>query len=127
MAKRESDKMAKDELLDKERRSLKDVAGWYKNTNWGFYTRLVWYSYLSIKPYFKGGKCLEMGPADGEMTQFLASDFKSLHVVDAADKYVKSAEKLAPNIKGFTSLFEEFEPKERYDTIILAHVLEHVA
>ena len=118
--------MAKDELLESERETLTKVSDWYRNTKWGFYTKIVWYSYVSIKPYFHGQKCLEMGPADGEMTKFLMHDFKELVVVDAADKYVKVAEKLSDNIKGYTSLFEEFEPKEKFDTIIMSHVLEHV-
>lgn len=120
--------MAKDELLDKERELLKGVAGWYKNTNWGFYTKIVWYSYVSIKPFFSSARsrCLEMGPADGEMTQFLSKDFKELEVVDAAEKYVKAAEKLSSNIKGYTSLFEDFQPNHKYGTIVMSHVLEHV-
>lgn len=119
--------MAKDELLNREREILNDVSSWYKNTNWGFYTKIVWYSYVSIKPYFTGTTCLEMGPADGEMTRFLKEDFEHLHVVDASEKYVKAAEKMGKNITGHTGLFEEFEPTQKYDTIIMSHVLEHVA
>ena len=126
MAKREPRTMAEDELLEKERQTLAQVSGWYKNTEWGFYTKIVWYSYVSIKPFFHGKKCLEMGPADGEMTKFLLHDFDKLVVVDAAEEYVKAAEKLSENINGYTSLFEEFEPKEKFDTIIMSHVLEHV-
>lgn len=117
--------MAKNELL-KEQDTLDKVAGWYKNTSWGFYTKIVWYSYVSIKPFFIGDSCLEMGPADGEMTKFIANDFKQLDVVDASKKYVKAAEKLSKNITGYTALFEEFEPAQKYDTIIMSHVLEHV-
>ncbi len=118
--------MAKNELLKKERDNLTNVSGWYKNTDWGFYTKIVWYSYVTIKPYFHGDTCLEMGPADGEMTKFIKDDFKKLVVVDAAEKYVKAAEKLAKNIEGHTALFEEFKPLEKYDTIVMSHVLEHV-
>jgi 2-polyprenyl-3-methyl-5-hydroxy-6-metoxy-1,4-benzoquinol methylase len=118
--------VAKDELLDKERELLTDVSSWYKNTNWGFYTKIVWYSYVSIKPFFHGVHCLEMGPADGEMTRFLKDDFEKLTVVDASEAYVEAAKKLGKNVDGYTNLFEEFAPKERYDTIIMSHVLEHV-
>lgn len=126
MVKGECKPMAKNELLDNERQSLNKVSDWYKNTEWGFYTKIVWYSYVSIKPFFHGKDCLEMGPADGEMTKFLMNDFERLDVVDAAEKYVKAAEKFSKNITGFTSLFEEFEPNKKYDTIIMSHVLEHV-
>lgn len=119
--------MAKNELLDSEKKRLENVSGWYKNTKWGFYTKIVWYSYVSIKPFFVGEDCLEMGPADGEMTRFISRDFRSLDVVDASSKYVKAAEKLSQNIAGHTALFEEFRPQKNYDTIIMAHVLEHVS
>lgn len=118
--------MAKDELLEQERSLLTSVSGWYKNTKWGFYTKIVWYSYISIKPFFAGETCLEMGPADGEMTRFLQVDFNKLDVVDASEKYVEAAKKLGKNIEGYTSLFEEFKPERKYDTIIMSHVLEHV-
>src|SRR5687768_12742774 len=112
MAKQASRALAKDELLEKERELLTGVAGWYKNTEWGFYTKIVWYSYVTIKPFFHGDHCLEMGPADGEMTKFILKDFKRLSVVDASDEYVKAAEKLGSNITGHTALFEEFQPTE---------------
>jgi 2-polyprenyl-3-methyl-5-hydroxy-6-metoxy-1,4-benzoquinol methylase len=128
MAGTKSNSLAKNELLsaEKEREILTNVSSWYKNTNWGFYTKIVWYSYVSIKPFFKGEHCLEMGPADGEMTRFIKDDFKKLTVVDASDEYVQAAKKLGKNISGHTALFEEFEPKEKYDTIVMSHVLEHV-
>ncbi len=126
MAQRTPKPMAKNELLAKERALLTDVSSWYKNTNWGFYTKIVWYSYISIKPLFHGEHCLEMGPADGEMTRFLKDDFKKLTVVDASEQYVEAAKKLGKNIDGYTDLFEEFKPTDMYDTIVMSHVLEHV-
>jgi 2-polyprenyl-3-methyl-5-hydroxy-6-metoxy-1,4-benzoquinol methylase len=126
MAGTKSRPVAKDELLDKERELLTNVSSWYKNTSWGFYTKIVWYSYVSIKPFFHGEHCLEMGPADGEMTRFLKDDFKKLTVVDASPEYVAAAKKLGKNVDGHTALFEEFEPTEKFDTIIMSHVLEHV-
>lgn len=109
-----------------EQAFLTDVSGWYKNTDWGFYTKIVWYSYISIKPYFAGTTCLEMGPADGEMTRFIMADFAHLSVVDGSPTFAAAAEALGDNVTGHASLFEEFEPTDRYDTIVMSHVLEHV-
>lgn len=126
MAERAPGSMADDELLAGERALLDGVSGWYKNTDWGFYTKIVWYSYVSVRPYFHGDHCLEMGPADGEMTRFLAADFARLSVVDASAQYAAAAEAVAGNVTGHVALFEEFAPVERYDTIVMSHVLEHV-
>jgi 2-polyprenyl-3-methyl-5-hydroxy-6-metoxy-1,4-benzoquinol methylase len=126
MAGAKSRPMAQNELLDKERELLTGVSDWYTNTQWGFYTKIVWYSYVTIRPLFYGDHCLEMGPADGEMTRFLKNDFKKLTIVDASEKYVRAGEKLGDNITGHTSMFEEFEPTEKFTTIVMSHVLEHV-
>lgn len=127
MAEQPPGTLAGDELLAHERAFLTNVSTWYKNTNWGFYTKIVWYSYVSIKPFLVGSSGLEMGPADGEMTRFLKDDFASLSVVDASAEFVRSAEGFGSNITGHVALFEEFEPPESYDTIVMSHVLEHVA
>lgn len=127
MAKKPPRPLADDELLRaRERSFLNSVAGWYRNSDWGFYSRIVWYSYISIKPFFVGPIGLEMGPADGGMTRLLKDDFEHLTIVDASTDYIRAAEEIGTNVTGHVSLFEEFDPPERYDTIIMSHVLEHV-
>jgi 2-polyprenyl-3-methyl-5-hydroxy-6-metoxy-1,4-benzoquinol methylase len=127
MGDRQPDALADDELLSRERALLTDISGWYSNTDWGFYTRIVWYTYVAIKPYLHGAaRVLEMGCADGEMTRFLKDDVAELHVVDAAEPYVAAAVALGDNVVGHVALFEEFDPRDRFDVIVMAHVLEHV-
>lgn len=126
MAEQSPRPLAGDELLADERQFLINVSSWYKNTDWGFDTKLVWYAYVAIKPYLAGSTCLELGPADGEMTRFLKDDFDRLSVVDASPNFVRSAESLGANVTGHVSLFEEFDPPEQYDTVVMADVLEHV-
>ena len=119
--------MAADDVLSDEHARLDAVAAWYTSRDWGFYTRLIHYTYRSIKPFLGGPAGLEMGSADGEMTRFLRDDFEELHVVDASREYVEAAAALGDNVTGAVSLFEEFEPLRRFDTVVASHVLEHVA
>jgi 2-polyprenyl-3-methyl-5-hydroxy-6-metoxy-1,4-benzoquinol methylase len=116
--------MDADNVRVEERELLQRVSNAYDNR--GFDSTLAWYSYQSLKPYFVGASCLELGPADGEMTYFLKDDFDRLAVVDALPEFVDGATRLGPNVTGYVSLFEEFEPPESFDTVILADVLEHV-
>lgn len=75
----------------------------------------------------KGPSVLELGSADGLMTEILANNFKSVHVVEASPRYVKIIKnKRLKNVKVFKSLIENFKPVSKYDDIILARVLEHV-
>jgi trans-aconitate methyltransferase len=110
-----------------ERQRLVEIASWYTNRDWGFYTKLVHMGFRSLEPHFADGSCLEVGPADGEMTRFLAERFDDLTVVDAAERYVLAATAIRPGIEGHVSLIEDWRPSRRYDNIVFAHVLEHVA
>ncbi len=69
---------------------------------------------------------LELGPAEGVMTDILSPYFEDYTVVDGADFFVEAIINRHPNIKGYVSLFEDFTTEKRYDNIILGHVLEHV-
>lgn len=72
------------------------------------------------------GSVLELGPAEGVMTDILYSYFSDYTVVDGADFFVESIVNKYPQIKGYVSLFEDYEPFRLYDNIVLGHVLEHV-
>lgn len=96
------------------------------NDNWGsgVYSNIVEFTHDAIAPYFLGPSGLEVGCANGMMTKFLSTSFWELHVVDAVEAYVQEAMLYAHG--GTVSLFEEFEPEEEWDTIVMAHFLEHV-
>ena len=111
--------------LKNESTRVASLSDWYTKEQLDFDKRLIRFRYETIKPKFVGTRALELGPADGQMTQFLVDYFKDLTVVDA------SADLLAqiPGRPGLTkvhSLFEEFSPANGFDTIILEHILEHV-
>jgi len=110
-----------------ERQRLEEISSWYSNRDWGFYTKLVHMGYRTLAPYLRAGNCLEIGCADGEMTRFLAERFSDLTVVDAAPSYVQAVKALIPDVEAHMSLIEDWEAPRRYDNIVFAHVLEHVA
>lgn len=79
-----------------------------------------------FRKYMKKGSVLELGPAEGVMTDRLYPYFEDYTIVDGVDSFVKSIKDRYPAIKGYHCLFEEFIPEQQYDNIILGHVLEHV-
>ncbi len=71
-------------------------------------------------------KLLELGCADGIMTQYLIKDF-DVTAVDGWQKGVnKIRKRFGKKVKTHTCLFEEFKTKKIYSDIVISHVLEHI-
>ncbi|TFW06309.1 class I SAM-dependent methyltransferase [Oxalobacteraceae bacterium OM1] len=87
---------------------------------------MVRYSFTVASRYLKGNSILEMGPAEGVMTELLAKIGMDLTVVEGSGSFCESLRSRFPKAKVFHSLFEDFQSEERFDNILLGHVLEHV-
>jgi 2-polyprenyl-3-methyl-5-hydroxy-6-metoxy-1,4-benzoquinol methylase len=74
----------------------------------------------------RGGSCLELGPAEGVMTQTLGRLFTSLTLVDGSEQFCAELRRRYPNARVVHSLFEDFDPGHQFNAIVLGHVLEHV-
>ena len=77
-------------------------------------------------PYFQGPRLLELGPAEGIMTALLVETDKHITVVEGSVLFCQNLRRCFPQIDVVHALFEEFEPSDLFDTIVLGHVLEHV-
>lgn len=108
-----------------EHQRVESLSDWYLKEQLDFDKRLIRYRYETIKGKFAGKRGLELGPAEGEMTQFLVQDFEELTIVEGSSELLSQIPDKANLIK-VHSLFEEFEPEKPFDSIILEHVLEHV-
>lgn len=102
-----------------------DYKGFYNTEKLGFDIKLVEQGFKTYKPYFTGKTALELGPATGYMTKFLVHEFEKLTVVEGSKSLIEQIPD-EPNLIKIHSLFEEFEPTVKFDTIILNHVLEHI-
>lgn len=104
---------------------VSQLSDWYLKEQLDFDKRLIRYRYKTLKPYLKGPKGLELGPAEGEMTQFLVNDFEELTLVEGSEALLAKIPDFRNVIK-VHSLFEDFSPSIKFNTIILEHILEHV-
>ncbi|MBK9162184.1 MAG: class I SAM-dependent methyltransferase [Nitrosomonadales bacterium] len=84
------------------------------------------YSFKIAERYLVGDSLLEMGPAEGVMTELLATTGKKMTVVEGSGLFCEDLRKRFPQADVVHALFEEFQPSEHFDNIILGHVLEHV-
>ena len=76
--------------------------------------------------HIRGDSILELGPAEGLMTEFLDKLTSSLTIVDGSKVFCDALQERFPHCNVINSLFESYVPEMRFDNIILGHVLEHV-
>lgn len=109
-----------------EEQRLEDIAGdsWYAK---GVNGASVAYSGEIFSRHFRGGACLELGPAEGVMTERLDREFSSLTLVDGSEIFCADLRARYPEAEVVHSLFEDYAPSRRFDAVVLGHVLEHVA
>jgi len=84
------------------------------------------YSFRIFARHLRGNSILEMGPAEGVMTELLVATGKTLTVVEGSLAFCESIARRMPAVRVVHGLFETFSPAERFDNIVLGHVLEHV-
>lgn len=73
------------------------------------------------------GSILELGPAEGVMTDILYPKFSNDYtIVDGSERFINDLKVRYPDIQAVCELFENFKPERKFDNIILGHVLEHV-
>lgn len=87
---------------------------------------MVFYSYRVLKRWIRGPLVLELGPAEGHMTDLLVADGFDLVVVEGSRRFCDLISSRHPSVSVFNSIFEEFVSDLKFDTILLGHVLEHV-
>jgi len=85
------------------------------------------YEYLA--QYFVGSSCLELGSAEGSGTPYLMDHFDEVTIVDgsldAVDAVVRKLN--SPKLTAIHAFFEDLDLGDaRFDTVVLAHILEHV-
>lgn len=86
------------------------------------------YMIRSFKPYFKEGNALELGSFKGDFTSRILPYFEDITCVEVSDEAIKIAQNKIGNtqVKFINSLFETAQLPNKYDNIILTHVLEHI-
>ncbi|MEK7125707.1 MAG: class I SAM-dependent methyltransferase [Patescibacteria group bacterium] len=119
--------MLKNKILATEKKRLSKIGSRF-SMRAGFNGRLEKYRILAIKDNLKNGEILDVGCADGVMAQALAPHFKHITAIDGSAELIAKARKLKlKNVDFICTLFEEFKPKEKFDSVILSDILEHVS
>lgn len=86
------------------------------------------YSFRILNRHLVGKTLLELGPAEGVMSEWLAKTDKAMTLVEGSELFCNDLKKRFPQAEIVHCLFEDFEPSpdKKFDNIVLGHVLEHV-
>jgi 2-polyprenyl-3-methyl-5-hydroxy-6-metoxy-1,4-benzoquinol methylase len=86
----------------------------------------VEYCFRVFSRFISGSSILELGPAEGVMTERLVSLGLDMTVVEGAESFCIDLRSRYPSATVVNSLFEDFQTAEKFDNVVLGHVLEHV-
>ncbi len=106
-----------DTNLDQYRANYTDFNDW-----------LIARRYELLRKHFFGASCLELGPATGQGTAFLLDHFPEVVAVDGSQVVVDdlTARFGDRGLSVVRSYFEDLDLGRTFDTVVLAHILEHV-
>ena len=114
-------------LSNEEEKARQERCPWHRT---GYYT-----DYNAILGYYKVHSCLEncrgsslldIGCGDGFMTELLARRFSRVVGVDASGQHLAEARRRLPEVEFVESLIEELDTDERFDTVLMLDLLEHL-
>lgn len=81
----------------------------------------------SFEPFFKSGNFLELGSFQGNFTKRFLPFFNDVTCVEASSDAIDIAKpKVGNSVKFIHGMFEEVTLPNKYDNIVLTHVLEHI-
>ncbi|MGD9494011.1 MAG: class I SAM-dependent methyltransferase [Bacteroidales bacterium] len=85
------------------------------------------YMLKSIIPFIKTGNLLELGSYKGAFTKLCISHFNSITCIEASsDALYEAKALLGDSVNLINSRFENIQLSEKYNNVIMAHVLEHL-
>jgi len=108
-------------------KELQETFTWARSETYSDYNNVLGYYQAQVcLEYARGTKLLDMPCGDGTLTALLAPTFESVVGVDASSRHLALARQSVPKAVLHEALIEEFETSQRFDTITMLNILEHV-
>lgn len=98
------------------------------DTVWEQYKRLEFLEKLGAHVNLSAATTLELGSAEGHLTELLSERCRRVVAVDGSARFLEIARSRvsASNVSFVHVYFESLELSDRFDIVVLHHVLEHV-
>jgi 2-polyprenyl-3-methyl-5-hydroxy-6-metoxy-1,4-benzoquinol methylase len=113
--------------VNDEEKSRQEAFPWARAAVYGNYNAVLGaYQAKSCLEHARGESLLDLPCGDGLLTSHLAGRFRRVVGVDASSKHLAEARLRLPGAEFHESLIEEFRTEERFGTITMLNILEHV-
>ena len=108
-------------------KEMQDSYSWARSQMFADYNVIIGhYQVQTCLEYARGTSLLDLACGDGTLTSLLAPSFKRVVGVDASNQHLGLAREMLPEVEFHEALIEDFETEERFDTITMLNILEHV-
>lgn len=109
-------------------KDLQEEFPWARSQVFSDYNLVLgYYQAMACLEHARGNSLLDMPCGDGVLTSLMAPKFRRVVGLDASSKHLALAREALPTAELHEALIEDFETDERFDTITMINVLEHVA
>lgn len=114
-------------MSNSNEKKLQETYVWSRSTFHSEYNKyLARYKVLSCLEHIRGGSLLDLACGDGMMTEMFAQKVSRVVGVDANGAHVAEARKRLPKATFYECLIEDLELDEKFDTVTMLDLLEHV-
>ena len=100
---------------------------WDRGTHYATYNEILgYYQVRSCLENARGTSLLDLPCGDGTLTAMFAEHFRWVVGVDASGAHLAKARQKLPGVEFHESLIEELSLKEKFGTVVMLNILEHV-
>jgi len=108
-------------------KAKQDAFTWERSRDFATYNQyLGYYQVQSCLAHARGDSLLDVPCGDGTLTGLFASRFPRIVGVDASAAHLAKARIRLPSVEFHEALLEELDLRERFDTVTMLNILEHV-
>jgi 2-polyprenyl-3-methyl-5-hydroxy-6-metoxy-1,4-benzoquinol methylase len=116
--------MSSELYLEKDRQ---EALTWDRGAHYATYNQILgYYQVVSCLENARGDSLLDLPCGDGTLTELFARRFRRVVGVDASPIHLAKARMRLPSAEFHESLIEELELSERFGTVVMLNILEHV-
>jgi 2-polyprenyl-3-methyl-5-hydroxy-6-metoxy-1,4-benzoquinol methylase len=113
--------------MNSTEKKMQEKYPWDRNKFHSSYNNiLAHYQAISCLENSSGESLLDLACGDGTMTKMFSEKFKRIVGVDASGTHLSKAKERLPSVEFHESLIEDFATSEKFDSVFLLMVLEHV-